>query len=141
MRFFEATGFAPQIARTPVHFAQTVQNGAADAELGIGPELHMLGPVKLVQGIDQPHHAGVDQIFERHMARQPFVNAARDVTHLRQLLHQYPLALVFVLPTGVGQLARFGHDFSVRSSGLPTRWVAGWFIEKAFIAAPRSTAR
>jgi hypothetical protein len=43
------------------------------------------------------------------MAGQPFVNAASYVTHLRQPLHQQPLAFTVILAAGHSTLALFGH--------------------------------
>src|SRR5208337_1298764 len=43
----DEAAFAAQFARAPVEFAETVEDGAADAELGIRTELHVLGEIKL----------------------------------------------------------------------------------------------
>ena len=93
--FFDLARLAPQFARTPVHFAQAVEDGAADAELGVGTELHVLGAVKLVERVDQSDHSGVHQVFERHVAGQPFVDAARQVADLGQLFQQDAVAFFF----------------------------------------------
>ena len=45
---------AAQLARSPVNLPQAVKDGAPNAELGVGTELHMLGVVELVQRVDQP---------------------------------------------------------------------------------------
>ena len=75
----------------------------------------MFAAVEFLQGIDQSNHAGMDHIFEQHMTGQPFVNAAGDVTHLRQLLYQQPLAFTVILATGNGSLALFGHGSPSRN--------------------------
>jgi len=85
VRLFHLTALAAQIARTPVHFAQAVENRAPNTKLGIGTKLHMLAVIELVQGIHQTQDASVNQVFKWHMARQPFMDAARDIAHLRQL--------------------------------------------------------
>src|ERR1035438_9919163 len=85
---FQAAAFAAQVARTPVHVPQTVQNGSPNAELGIGGKAHLLVGVELVHGVDQAHDTGVQKIVERNVLRQPFVDAACDVFYLRQLFQQ-----------------------------------------------------
>jgi hypothetical protein len=42
----------------------------------------------------------MDHILEQHMAGQPFVNAASNVTYLRQLLHQQALSFTIILAAG-----------------------------------------
>src|SRR5271165_1199381 len=112
--FFDLARLAPQLARTPVHFAQTVEDGAADAELGVGTELHLLGTVKLVERVDQSEHAGMHQVLERHVAGQPFVDAACQVFDLGQLFEQDAVAffffvLILILPGGVGLRGVLAH--------------------------------
>ena len=87
-RLFQAARLAAQVARAPVHVAQAVEDGAPNTELGVGGEAHILAGVVLVHGIDQSHDAGMQQVVERNVLRQPLMNAAGDVFHLRQLLQQ-----------------------------------------------------
>ena len=110
MRFFDFARLAPQLARSPIHFAQAVENRSPDAELGIRAELHMLGEIKLVERIDQPNHSGMHQVFEGHVPGQPFMDAARQIAHLGQLFEQDAVALFFVLPDAVGLRCTLAHD-------------------------------
>src|SRR5579872_4013708 len=110
VRLLDLSRLAPQLARSPVHFAQAVEDGAADAKLGIGAELHVLGTVELVESIDESDHSRVHEIFEGHMARQPFVDAARKVADLRQLFEQDAVPLFLVLPGGVGLRGILAHS-------------------------------
>ena len=126
MGLFDLARLAPQLARTPVHFAQAVENGAADAELGVGAELHVLGVIELVEGVDQPDHAGMHQIFERDMARQPLVDAAREITDLGQLFEQdavafFLLILILVLPAGIGCGGVLAHGILTSRSRIKTQ--------------------
>ena len=73
--------------------------------IGIGTKLHMFAAVEFVQSVDQSNHSGMEHIFEQHMTRQPLVNAAGNVTHLRQLLQQQPLALSVILAAGNGSIS------------------------------------
>ena len=101
---------APQLARSPVHFAQAVEDGAADAKLGVGAELHVLGLIELVERVDQSDDSRMHEIFERHMARQPFMDAAGQVADLRQLFEQDAVPLFLVLPGGVGLRGVLAHS-------------------------------
>src|SRR5580704_3587912 len=96
LRLFHPARLAPQVPRPPVHFPQTVQHRAPDAELGIGTELHLLRAIELVERIDQSDHSRMHQILQRHMPGQALVNPARQITHLRQLFEQNAVALVSV---------------------------------------------
>ena len=75
----------------------------------------MLAAVKLLQSVNQPKYTRMHHVFEQDMPRQALVNAARNVTHLRQLFHQHPLALTIVLPAVVRTIARGGHKNSARN--------------------------
>jgi hypothetical protein len=91
----------------------------------------LLAAVELLQGVDQPHHTAMDHILEKDMAGQTLVNAACNVTHLRQLFHQQAFALIVVLPWGTSAWVRFGHDFSVpnrvaMSPSIFVSMVEGW---------------
>src|SRR5260370_20745491 len=44
----DESALSPQLAPAPVEFAETVEDGAADAELGVRTELHVLGEIELV---------------------------------------------------------------------------------------------
>jgi len=65
--------------------------------------------VELLQRIHQPYHARVHQIFQLHMPGQALVNAAGNVTYLRQLLDQQPLADFFIRPWSIRARAGFLH--------------------------------
>src|SRR6202521_1468811 len=106
----DQAAFAPQFARAPVEFAEIVEDSAADAELGIRTELHVLREIELIEGVDKPDDAGMDQVFEGHVAGQPVVNAAGDVTDLGKLFHEYPLAVGVGLDALIGVGGMFGHE-------------------------------
>src|SRR6266567_2243321 len=105
MGFLHTARLTAQVARTPVHLAQTVENRPANPEFRVRPEQHVFALVVLVQCIDQPDDTGMYQVFERNVAGQAFVNAAGNGADLGQLLGEEPLALFFVLPHAVGSLA------------------------------------
>ena len=69
----------------------------------------MLGAVVLVQRINQSENASVHQILQRNVAGQAFVDAARDVTHLRELFHKNPFSLLGILPGGISWRSCFRH--------------------------------
>ncbi len=69
----------------------------ANSKFGVGLELHVLARIEFFNRVDQSHHAGMDQIVQRHLRGQPVVNAPRDVFHLRQMLEQKLLAFLLVL--------------------------------------------
>src|SRR5208282_2457491 len=85
VRRINEAAFAAQFARAPVQFAETVEDGAADTELGVRTELHLLGQIELVEGVDQSDDAGMNQVFEGHVAGQALVYAAGNVTNLGKL--------------------------------------------------------
>src|SRR6185369_7577800 len=123
--FLQPPGLAPQVARTPVHLPQTIQDRSPDAKLGVGPELDVLAVVELLQRINQPQHAGVYQVLQGHVAGQTVVNPARNVTDLRQLFHQQPLTFIIFLPAAVSPQACFGHGATVLSRPPVRRSEAG----------------
>jgi hypothetical protein len=83
VRFFQAARLTAQIARTPVHLAQAVQNRPANAELCVRAELDALAAVKFLKCVNQSHYAGMHQVFEGNMPRQPLMNPAGNVSNLR----------------------------------------------------------
>ena len=82
------------MARAPVELAEVVEDGAANAELGIGLELHVARAVILLYGVEQPEDAGMDQVFKINVLRQSLMNLASDESDLRNLLEQRRLAQV-----------------------------------------------
>ena len=109
MHLLDPTPLAAQFAWSPVHLAQAVENRAADAELGIRSKLHMFPAVKLVQRINQANYACMHEIFQRDMARQPLMDAARQISNLRQLFQQDAITILAVLPCGVSLRGIFVH--------------------------------
>src|SRR6266478_2751382 len=105
----DEAAFAAQLTRAPVEFAETVEDGAADAELGVRTELHVLREIELVESVDESDDAGMDQVFEGHVARQALVNAAGDVADLGKLFHQDALAFDVGLDGLIGGGGMFGH--------------------------------
>ncbi len=99
---FDAASLAAQMPRAPVHFAEAVQDGAANAELGVGFQLHVLAGIEFLHGVDQADNAGVNQIFERNMRGQPVMDAPGDIAHLRKVFEQQALALLADLLVAVG---------------------------------------
>ncbi len=75
------------VARSPVGFAQAVEDCAANAELGECLELHILRAIEAARGFKQPNHTRAHQILHLDMLREPFANARGDVIDLRQFLH------------------------------------------------------
>ena len=91
---FDAAGLAPQVPRTPIHFAKAVQDGATNAKLGIGFQLNVFAGIEFLDGVDQANHARVNQVLQRDLRRQPVVNPPGHVPHLRQMLQQQSLAFL-----------------------------------------------
>ena len=91
-----------QIARGPVELAQTVQNGALHAVLGVALENDFLVRIVFRRGIEQPQHAGMHQIVQIHVHRQALMNANRDGLHQRKILEHDPIprrpGCCFLLP-------------------------------------------
>ena len=79
----------PQGARSPVDLAKAVENRAAYAEFCESPELGVLGVVEAAVRLEQPDHAGADQVLQLHVLGKPLANARGNVVDLRQLL-QHP---------------------------------------------------
>ena len=107
--FLDLARLAPQLSRTPIHLPQAVEDGAADAKLGVRAELHMFGAVELVERVHQSDYARVHQVFERHVPGQPLVDAARQVADLGQLFEQDAVSLFLFLPGGIGSRCILAH--------------------------------
>ena len=76
-------------ARSPVHVAQAVHDGAMDAVLGVGLELHIERRIEIIDGGQQADDAGGNQIVEADVVGQPVVNPPGDEAHLGEMLqHQ-----------------------------------------------------
>jgi hypothetical protein len=65
--------------------------------------------VEFAEGIDEADDSGMDQVFQRHVAGQVFVNPACEVAHLRKLFHQDALPLGLGLQTAVGMHGVLAH--------------------------------
>ena len=89
----DRAAFAPQLSRTPVESAQTVQNRAAYPELCVAAELHFFLGVELGEGIHETNHAGRNQVFNIDMLRQPFMNPPGKIAYDRQMFKQDSLLL------------------------------------------------
>ena len=61
---FDAARLAAEISRTPIHLAQAIENGTANAEAGVGLELDISGGIKFVDGVDETEDSGVDKVVE-----------------------------------------------------------------------------
>jgi hypothetical protein len=85
-------------SRAPVDLPQAVENGAANPELGVVLELYVLARIVFPHRVQQAENSGVHQVFQRHLRRQPVVDAPGDVPHLGQMLEHDPLALRVVVP-------------------------------------------
>jgi len=129
---FDEAAFATQVARAPVEFAETVKDSAPDAELGVRTELHVLGQIELVEGVDESEDAGIDQVFEGHVARQPIVNAAGDVADMGKLFHEHALAFGVGVDILIGVGEMFGHEVDllsfVKLSLIIRRWSFGVWL-------------
>ncbi len=82
-RLLDGARVAAQPARQPVRAAQLVQDGATDALGGIELELHALGFFVARQRVEQPHHAGLDQVVELDAGRQLHHHLVGDAAHQR----------------------------------------------------------
>src|ERR1019366_2910917 len=90
---FHRSAFTAQLARTPVQCSQAVKDRSPDTELRVASKLHLFGWIELGERVHQSNHASRDQVFNVHMLRKPFVNAAGKKTHDRQVLEKHPLLL------------------------------------------------
>jgi hypothetical protein len=77
----DGTALAPQFPGAPVEGAQVVQDGAADAELGVASELYLLGWIEFAESVEQADHTCAVEVFDGHMLRQPLMDAASDKAH------------------------------------------------------------
>jgi hypothetical protein len=102
MGLLNAASLVAQMARTPVHLAETVQDGSPNAELRVRLEVDVPARIEFFNCINQADHPGMDQIFERYLRWQAIVNPPGDVTDLRQMLKQQSLAF-FWFPHGTGR--------------------------------------
>ena len=91
---FELTGLAAFEARRPIGLAEAVENGAADAELGVGFEPYVLAGVEIIDGVDEPDDAGREKIVEADGFGHPLVNFAGNQAHLRHVFEDELFALV-----------------------------------------------
>jgi len=85
----------PELARSPVHFAQAIQNRALDAVLGVSVEDDVLVAVVLQDGVEEAEHTGMNQVVQIDVDGESFVNAYRDRLHQRNMLEHDPVALLF----------------------------------------------
>ena len=96
--FLHGAPLAAKLARTPVQNPQRIQNRAADAELRVTLELHLLGMVELVERVDQTHNPGRDQVVQLYILRQALMNPVSDITDGRKVLQQQPITLRALQP-------------------------------------------
>jgi hypothetical protein len=106
----DEAAFPTQFARAPVKFAKAVDDGAANAKLGLTTELHLLGQIELVEGVDESDDACMDQVLEGHVAGQPLVNAAGDVADLGKLFQEDALAFGGFVNSLMAFRRMFGHE-------------------------------
>jgi len=81
-------------SRSPVHFAQAIENCATDFPLGIGIQLDIEAGIEIVDRRQQPHHAGRNQVVEADVAGQAVVDPLGDQPDLRQVLKHQGFALL-----------------------------------------------
>jgi len=72
----------------------------------------LLGQIELVEGVDQSDDAGMNQVFEGHVAGQALVYAAGNVTNLGKLVHKNALAFGVALDALIGFGGLFGHGLA-----------------------------
>jgi hypothetical protein len=70
MAVLDAAHVAAQAARQPVVLAQTVEHGATDALHGVGFELRPKPFLIAAHGIEQAHHAVLDEVVDLDAGRQ-----------------------------------------------------------------------
>ncbi len=66
----DAAHVAAQAARQPVVIAQAIEHGTADPLHGIGFELRAQSVLVAADGIEQPHHAVLDEVVDLDTGRQ-----------------------------------------------------------------------
>ena len=80
-----------EIAGCPVQLAQAVEDGALDAVFRIALEGHVLGAVELLNRIDQPQDAGMDQVLDVDMDREVLVHPNGDRLGQRKIFEHDPV--------------------------------------------------
>src|SRR6185437_2332061 len=114
---------------TPVERAQAVEYRAANAEAGVGGQLRIAFGIVLVQGVNQPHHAGLYQVLEQHVGGQALMDAPRHRAHLGQVLEQQALAFGRVQHGAglIAKLVRYGaHRLSPVMTPSPSNAHSPW---------------
>jgi hypothetical protein len=86
--FLHLAGILADAARQPVAAAQFIQHGAPDALYGIGLELRAMGFLVAVDGVEQAHHAGLDQVVHLHARGQLGLELMRQFLDQRRMLLQ-----------------------------------------------------
>ena len=82
---FHLAGLAAHQPRHPVHRAQLVEHGAADARHAVGLELDAALEVEGVDGVHQAEDAGADEVVEIDAVGQPRPDAFGVVLDQRQI--------------------------------------------------------
>jgi hypothetical protein len=98
---------SPYAARHPVERAELVEDGALDAELGVGLELAVLLGVVLLDRVHEPDDAGVVEVVEVDVRGQPHGDAVDDVADERGVLeNDLFLQALGDLPVGLPSLPK-----------------------------------
>ena len=116
------------LARSPVHLAQAVENGAANLVLGIRLQLDALRCIITVDRRDQADDAGGDKVVQADVAGKPVVDAAGDQFNLGHVLHNQLLALVLVQGRFYGCCAWESGSFSSAGESPGHREEAGGLL-------------
>ena len=85
-------GLGAHEPRDPVHAAELVEHGAADARDAVGFELDAAAHVEGVDGVHEAEDAGGDEVVELDAVGQPRPDALAVVFHERQVVFDEPVA-------------------------------------------------
>jgi hypothetical protein len=92
-------------ARRPVELAQRIEHRAADADAGIGLEARAAPGGIVLRRLQQPHHAGLHQVLDFHLRRQPPDQVIGDALHQVGVLAHQRVHVGRRLRAGIGACA------------------------------------
>src|SRR5581483_1522049 len=81
------------LARRPVGLPQAVHDGPTNPMLGKAVELNVLGGIKTIDRLQEPHHSRRDQVVQIEIVWELSMDAARDYAHLLEVLHYQSLTI------------------------------------------------
>ena len=78
----------------PVETPQAVQDSTADLVLGVSLQFDVVVRIKTIDGGNQSDDTGRDQIFQVDAFGKPFMDSARNQSHLGQMIKDQLFPLI-----------------------------------------------